>query len=171
METMETKADVAFELLLEIQLQMEDFATSWSHCDLCSTYVASMVSHDRHDPIRHANLLSAALNELFEMSFHAQYGTGTLNCRFCRSASSERVDLTFACSSEQRDIYEAIVGNLGNGENLPNYLHALTDDAARVEDAILLGLVVNYEADIELWEREPGTLTFVVDLALERLLN
>ncbi|MGY5776588.1 ubiquinone biosynthesis methyltransferase UbiE [Rhizobium sp. LEGMi135b] len=167
----EVKVDAAFEPLLELEMEMATLVADWSHCDQCAAYVARMVSHDRHDPIRHANLLSAALNELFEMSFHTRESDGALTCRFYRNGSIERIELTFPCSAEQRNSYEAIAERIGNGQALAGYLDVITDDAARAEHAILLGLAVNYDANIELSGRDRGVMTFVVDLALERLLN
>lgn len=163
--------DAAFEPLLELEMEMATLVADWSHCDQSATYVARMVSHDRHDPIRHANLLSAVLNELFEMSFHTRESDGALTCRFYRNGSTERIELTFPCSAEQRDSYEAIVKRIGSGRALASYLDVITDDAARAEHAILLGLAVNYDANIALSGRDAGRMTFVVDLALERLLN
>lgn len=171
MDSMETQADAAFEPLLELEMEMASFAADWLYCDQCSTYIARMVSHDRNDPIRHANLLSAALNELFEMSFHAREHNGALTCRFCRSGDVERIELTFPCPLEKRGFYGAIIDRIKGGHALTNYLDVITNDAARAEHAILLGLAVNYEAKIELWEADTGLLTFVVDLKFERLLN
>ena len=171
MNTTETPADAAFEPMLELEMKMAAFTADWLNCDQCSTYVAGMVSLDRHDPIRHANVLSSALNELFEMSFHTRESDGVLRCRFYRNGTIERIELTFPCSAEQRNSYEAIVERIGNGQALANYLHVITDDAARAEHAILLGLAVNYDADIELSGQDGGRMTFVVDIALERLLN
>ena len=167
----EVQVDAAFEPLLELEMEMATLVADWSHCDQSATYVARMVSHDRHDPIRHANLLSSALNELFEMSFHTRESDGTLTCRLYRNGLIERIELTFPCSAEQRNSYEAIVERIGDGQALANYLHVITDDAARAEHAILLGLAVNYDADIELSDQDGGRMTFVVDIALERLLN
>ncbi|NTJ63409.1 ubiquinone biosynthesis methyltransferase UbiE [Agrobacterium rhizogenes] len=167
----EVQVDAAFKPLLELQMEMATLVADWSHCDQCAAYVARMVSHDRHDPIRHANLLSAALNELFEMSFHTRESDGALTCRFYRNGPTERIELTFPCSAEQCNSYEAIVKRIGNGQALTNYLDVITDDAARAEHAILLGLAVNYDANIELSGQDRGMMTFVVDLALERLLN
>nr|WP_205926382.1 MULTISPECIES: ubiquinone biosynthesis methyltransferase UbiE [unclassified Rhizobium] len=168
---MEVQVDAAFKPLLELEMEMATLVADWSHCDQCAAYVARMVSHDRHDPIRHANLLSAALNELFEMSFHTRESDGGLTCRFYRNGSTERIELTFPCSAEQRKSYETIVERIGDGQALANYLDVITDDAARAEHAILLGLAVNYDANIELSGLGTGMMTFVVDLALERLLN
>lgn len=171
MDTVETKADAVFEPLLELEMEMASFAADWLYCDQCSTYVARMVSHDRNDPIRHANLLSAALNELFEMSFHAREYNGALTFRFCRSGGTERIELTFPCSAEKRGFYDTIAERINGGQALANYLDVITNDDARAEHAILLGLAVNYDANIRLYERDSGLLTFEVDLTLERLLN
>lgn len=171
MDTMDMQTDSVFEPLLELEMEMASFAADWLYCDQCSTYVARMVSHDRNDPIRHANLLSAALNELFEMSFHSRDCNGALTCRFYRSGESERIELTFPCSAEKRRFYDTIVERISNGQALANYLDVITNDDARAEHAILLGLAVNYDANIGLHEQDTGLLTFVVDLKFERLLN
>ncbi len=47
----------------------------------------------------------------------------------------------------------------------------ITSDAASDGQAILLGLVVNYDAEIQIRDLGIGTLAFIVDLPLERLLN
>lgn len=165
------KPDAGSPPLLELEMDMAIFVADWLHCDQCAAYLARMVSHDRPDPIRHANLLSAALNELFEMSFHARECKGALACRFYRSGSVERIELTFPCSAEQRGLYETIIDHIESGQALSDYLDVITNDAARAEQAILLGLALNYDASIMLREREKGMLTITVDLALERLLN
>jgi hypothetical protein len=167
----EVQVAAAFEPLLELEMEMATLVADWSHCDQCAAYVARMVSHDRHDPIRHANLLSAALNELFEMSFHTRESDGALTCRFYRNGSTERIELTFPCSAEQCNSYQAIVERIGSGQALASYLDVITDDAAYAEHAILLGLAVNYDANIALSGQDTGLMTFVVDLTLERLLN
>ncbi len=166
------QADPVSEPLLELEMEMAIFVADWLHCDQCATYVASMVSHDRPDPIRHANLLSAALNELFEMSFHTRECNGALTCRFYRNGATERIELTFPCSAEQRSEYRTILEHMqGGGHALAAYLDLITNDAARAEHAILLGLALNYDAGITLHEHDADMLTLVVDLALERLLN
>lgn len=171
MDTEETLTNAAFEPMLDLEMEMATFTVDWLNCDQCSTYVARMVSHDRHDPIRHANVLSSALNELFEMSFHAQERDGAFVCRFYRCREAERIELTFPCSPEKRRFYDTIVAGLKSGQVLPNYLEVISNDTAPPEHAILLGLAVNYDADIRLSDEDIGMLTFVVDLELERLLN
>lgn len=171
MDTAEMQTDNASQPLLELEMDMASFAADWRHCDQCAAYVAQMVSHDRHDPTRHANLLSAALNELFEMSFHTRACNGALTCRFYRNGSTERIELTFPCLDEQRASYETIIEHARVGQALAHYLDVITDDAARAEQAILFGLLVNYDANIRLQKQDTGMLTLVVDLALERLLN
>lgn len=171
MDITEMQADSASQPLLELEMDMASFAADWRHCDQCAAYVAHMVSHDRQDPTRHANLLSAALNELFEMSFHTRACNGALTCRFYRNGSIERIELTFPCSDEQRASYETIIEHARIGQALAHYLDVITDDAARAEQAILFGLLVNYDANIRLQKQDTGMLTLVVDLALERLLN
>ncbi|NNH33430.1 ubiquinone biosynthesis methyltransferase UbiE [Rhizobium sp. SEMIA 4085] len=152
-------------------MDMASFTADWLHCDQLSNYVARMVSHDRRDPVRHSNLLSSALNELLEMSFRSEANDGEFVCNFYRCQETERIELIFPCPTEQRQFYRKIVLGLKNRRAVINYCNLITNDAASDGQAILLGLVVNYDAEIQIRDLGIGTLAFIVDLPLERLLN
>ncbi|OWW05443.1 ubiquinone biosynthesis methyltransferase UbiE [Rhizobium sp. R72] len=152
-------------------MEMATFTADWLHCDQLSNYVARMVSHDRRDPLRHSNLLSSALNELLEMSFRSDAQEGALICAFYRHEQIERIELSFPCPSQQHRFYSELVEALKYGANLANYVEVIADETVPLEKAILLGLAVNYDADIELRASKADALTFVVDLPLARLLN
>lgn len=171
MNIKETPTHTAFEQLLDLEMEMATFAADWLYCDQCANYVARMVSHDRRDPIRHANLLSAALNELLEMSFHSNEHSGKFVCRFYRCADIERVELTFPCSPQKYQFYSEVVASLKSAQLFASYLEVIASDTAPADQAILLGLAVNYDAVIQLHTTSAGLLTFIVDLPLERLLN
>jgi len=164
-------ADTAFEQLLNLEMEMATFTADWLHCDQLSNYVARMVSHDRRDPLRHSNLLSSALNELLEMSFRSDAQEGELICVFYRHEQIERIELSFPCPSQQRRFYSVLVEDLKHNGQLANYVEVIADETAPLEQAVLLGLAVNYDADIELRTSTADALTFVVDLPLERLLH
>lgn len=171
MNIQETPTDIGFEPLLDLKMNMAAFTADWSHCDQCSNYVARMVSHDRRDPIRHANLLSSALNELLEMSFHSNEDDGEFVYRFYRYREMERIELTFPCSPQKRRFYHEIIQELKGEQALASYLDVIANDAAPADRAILFGLAVNYDADIKARDLGTSALTFIVDLPLERLLN
>ncbi len=171
MKSQEAVTSVPFDQLLSLKMDMATFTAEWLHCDQLSNYVARMVSHDRRDPVRHSNLLSSALNELLEMSFRSEADDGEFVCSFYRRQQIERVELTFPCPPEQRQFYKKSLLRLKAGRALASYLNVITSDAASDAQAILLGLVVNYDAEIQIRDVDTGTLTFVVDLPLERLQN
>ncbi|WP_074064689.1 MULTISPECIES: ubiquinone biosynthesis methyltransferase UbiE [Rhizobium] len=152
-------------------MDMASFTADWLHCDQLSNYVARMVSHDRRDPVRHSNLLSSALNELLEMSFRSQTDDGDFVCNFYRRQQIERIELIFPCPPEQRQFYKKIALGLKSSQARANYLNVITNDAASDGQAILLGLAVNYDAEIQVRDLGVGTVAFIVDLPLERLLN
>lgn len=171
MNIKETPTDIGFEPLLDLEMNMAAFTADWLHCDQCSNYVARMVSHDRRDPIRHANLLSSALNELFEMSFHSHERDGEFVYRFYRYRDMERIELTFPCSPQKSGFYHEIVQELKSEQALASYLNVIGNDAVPTDQAILFGLAINYDADIKVKDPGTGAMTFIVDLPLERLLN
>ncbi|MBB3317958.1 MULTISPECIES: ubiquinone biosynthesis methyltransferase UbiE [unclassified Rhizobium] len=163
--------EAAFEQLLKLEMEMATFTADWLHCDQLSNYVARMVSHDRRDPLRHSNLLSSALNELLEMSFRADVQDGELVFGFYRHQHVERIELSFPCPSQQQRHYSEVVDSLKDGDKLAGYVEIIADETAPIEQSVLVGLAVNYDAGIELRSTGADTLTFVVDLPLERLLN
>lgn len=169
--TQDATANAAFEQLLNLEMEMATFTADWLHCDQLSNYVARVVSHDRRDPLRHSNLLSSALNELLEMSFRAEAQRGELICGFYRHQQIERIELSFPCPSQQRRFYSDLVDGLKDSKTLATYVDIIADETAPIEQAVLMGLTVNYDAEIELRASSADALTFVVDLPLERLLN
>ncbi len=171
MKSQKAAISVAFDQLLSLRMDMANFTADWLHCDQLSNYVARMVSHDRPDPLRHSNLLSSVLNELLEMSFRSETDDGELVCAFCRCREIERVELTFPCPPRQRQFYKDVVLGLKTRQVLASYLGAIANDSAPGDEAILLGLVVNYDAEVQLRDFGAGTLTFIVDLPLGKLLN
>ncbi len=170
-ETPADPSNIEFEPLLDLKMDMAVFTADWLHCGQCSNYIARMVSHDRRDPIRHANLLSSALNELLEMSFHSNEHHGEFVYRFYRYREMERIELTFPCSPQKRRFYHEIVQELKSEQALATYLDVIANNAAPADRVILFGLAVNYDADIKAKDLGTGALTFIVDLPLERLLN
>jgi hypothetical protein len=163
--------DDAFEQLLHLEMEMATFSADWQHCDQVSNYVARMVSHNRSDPIRHSNLLSSILNELLELLFRSNGYEGGLSCGFYRCGQVERIEVRFPCPPDQRRFYETLVPRLEKKEARARYLDSVLNDAEPIDQAILLGLLVNYDADVELCASDGGTLTLTVDLSLERLLT
>ncbi|AYG63339.1 ubiquinone biosynthesis methyltransferase UbiE (plasmid) [Rhizobium jaguaris] len=157
--------------MLELEMEMEIFMSDWLHCNQLSNYVARMVSHDRSDPVRHANLLSSALNELFEISFRSGSAPGRLHCDISRGDHLERISLTFPCAPEQQHLYRDASTKASGGGALERYLDALADENSVQEDIILLGLAINYDASLLLREVEGRALTVILDIPVEGLLN
>jgi hypothetical protein len=157
--------------MLELEMEMEIFMSDWLHCNQLSNYVARMVSHDRGDPVRHANLLSSALNELFEISFRSGCASGRLQCNISRGDRLERIALTFPCAPEQQHLYRDATAKVSGGDALQRYLDALADEDSIQEDIILLGLAINYDASLSLQEEDDRVLTVVLDIPVEGLLN
>ncbi|MDL2398070.1 ubiquinone biosynthesis methyltransferase UbiE [Rhizobium mayense] len=160
-----------FRPMLELEMEMEVFMSDWLHCNQMSNYVARMVSHDRSDPVRHANLLSSALNELFEISFRSGSVPGRLHCDISRGDHLERIALTFPCTPEQRHLYRDASAKASGSGALESYLDALADENSVQEDIILLGLAINYDASLSLREVDGRALTVILDIPVEGLLN
>lgn len=161
----------AFERLLQFEMEMEAFLSNWHHCDQLSSFVARMISHNRADPVRHSNFLSSALNELLEMSFRSGIPDGQLGCTVYRHGPTERVKLTFPCPSAQSQFYREAVSRTRNGSGYARYLDSILTDLAPSREVILLDLAINFDAEIRLEEQASPSITLVVDLPLERIVN
>lgn len=162
--------DASFEPLLCVEMDVADFLCDWLNCDQLSNHLAAMVSHDRGDPIRYANVLSSALNEVLEVSFRTPSNCGRLSCEISRSDDTDRIELTFPSPREQRRGYSEALSDMARGSALESYLKAISDDAPLDAKALILGLVTNYDAVIDVQTAAEGYLTLVVDLSVEGLL-
>ncbi|WP_081160473.1 ubiquinone biosynthesis methyltransferase UbiE [Ensifer aridi] len=152
-------------------MEMGTFLSDWQHCDQLSTFMARMISHNRADPVRHSNFLSSALNELLEMSFRSGIPDGRLGCTVYRDGPTERVKLSFPCPSTQRQFYREAVSRTNNGSAYARYLDAIWTELAPSREVILLDLAINFDAEIRLEERPSPSITLVVDLPLEGIVN
>lgn len=163
--------NAAFHPLLQFEMEMEAFLSNWRHCDQLSSFVARMISHNRADPARHSNFLSSALNELLEMSFRSGLPDGQLGCTVYRHGPTERVKLTFPCPSAQWQFYREAVSRTQNGSGYARYLDSILTDLAPSREVILLDLAINFDAEIRLEEQAAPSITLVVDLPLEGIVN
>jgi hypothetical protein len=159
--------DAEFETLFELAVGTEVFALDWRHCSRMATYVARMVSQKRSDPVRYANLLSSALNELLEMAFRHNNGGGEIVCRVARAGAVDRVDLAIPCDGAARAFYREAVAVVRQADVRERYVAALLAEGPLDPRIGLLELAVDYEADLALVETAPA-VRLVAKLALEQ---
>ncbi|MCK0195791.1 ubiquinone biosynthesis methyltransferase UbiE [Ancylobacter sp. 6x-1] len=158
--------------MIEIELSIEALQAEWRQCDGIANYVANMISHNRSDSIRYANLFSSALNELMEIAFRASRRLdGRVVCRILRCDGIERVTLTFPCAAADRWIYEASVARAGAEDAETQYLSILAGDLAPVHQEVLSAMVIECHARLTLESMDAEALTLVADLPLERLVS
>jgi hypothetical protein len=165
-ETRPAEAD-AFLPLVEIDMTAQDFAADWAHCDLISGYVARMVSHNRTDSLRYANLLSSALNELLETAFRSHDGAGRFACRIERNGAADRVRLTLPCSAEQAHFYREAIAAVHRASAAETYRGLLFAQGPVDPRIGLFELAVDYAAGISVDEAGPQRLRLTADLMLE----
>lgn len=164
-------AEAAFAPLLQFEMDMRTFLSDWQHCDQLSTFIARMISHNRTDPIRHANFFSFALNELLEVSFRGGSPDGRIDCIVYRRDLMERVKLSFTCPSGQQEFYREAVSRTHQDDAFSRYLGAISTDQTPNREVILLDLAINFDAEVHLEERAPASITLVVDLPLEGTIS
>lgn len=154
--------------LLELELPLASFAAEWKHCDRMASYIARMVSVSRPDPQLTANLLSSALNEVFETLFRLQDETpGRLACRVSHPGMGERVELFFPCAPASRAFFRDALTLATRPDIETLYIDALISEGPISPFAGLLELVVDYGARLSLSETDAG-LHLILDLHLER---
>ena len=154
-----------FQPLFEMQMEISSFRSSWANCGVIANYVADMISDHCPDPIRHSNFFSAALNELLEEAARSHQAHGLLVCHVARGEKGHRLELAFPCLTTVRAEYEAAVAGLGVNNAL-EYIATLQDQDAQKSKATLLGLAVNFEAQIALRDAGSDVVSFVVDLPI-----
>ena len=159
---------LAFDSMIEIDMEINTFISEWLHCDYLSTYLARMISHNRSDSVLHSNLFSSALNELLEVVFRTRHPGGDLACKVSRQGNTDRVELTFPCTPEERHFYEHALQIAGT-EARERYVNSVSGDLAPSRNVVLSELVVDYAATLRIEASAADTLTLVVDLPLEGL--
>lgn len=153
--------------LIQVDLSAADFSSNWNQCDRVANYLARTVSTDRSDTFLHANLLSTALNELFEIAF-LQHRTGDkITCALARQGDADRVELTIPVDAPQRAFYRKQIDYLQSGNVSELYANALLGEAAPDTAVGLLELASDYGATITL-DEGPGAshVKLVVEMQL-----
>lgn len=157
--------------MIEVELGIEELQAEWLHCDCIANFVANMISHNRSDSVRHANLFSSALNELLELAFRApRLPEGRMVCSVLRQGPVERVALTFPATDSDAAFYDKAVGAAGEPDAEERYLTAL---ARRSEPAHqkLTSLVLECNARVSVTRADAHSITLWVDLPLEGLVS
>jgi len=156
-----------FEPLLEFSIDAGAFDKRWEHCDILSTFVARVVSHNRLDPFKYSNLLSAALNELLETVFRTHKTVGRFNFTILRSGAADRVVLTVPCDAEEQRFY-ADTANAAKAPDAENkYIDYLFAEDSFDRCVGLYELAVNYRARFGVSVVEDRLVRLTVDIALE----
>jgi len=153
--------------MLQMDLDIKDFCSNWSHCDLMSAYLARMVSHNRLDSLLFSNLYSSALNELLETVFRVHGSSGKLECSVRRNDSVDRIELVFPADEETYRTYRDAIDKVSGGEAETLYLEALFSQAEPDASLGLLELGVDYGARLGIDRREDGRMCLVAELTLE----
>ncbi|PRH84816.1 ubiquinone biosynthesis methyltransferase UbiE [Labrys okinawensis] len=163
--------DHDFHIMVQIDMEMEAFNSNWTHCDYISTFLARMISHNRPDSVLFTNLFSSALNELLEITFRSNHVGGTFVCKISRQGDTERVELTFTCSQDERDFFKQAVARLRSSRAEADYMDSLADATEVGRDMLLVELAVSYSAAVTLTTVGDDTITLTVDLPLGGLTH
>jgi hypothetical protein len=169
--TPEDATESAFAPMVQVDMEIADFRSAWPHCDYLSAYMARMVSHNRSDSVVHSTVFSSALNELLEIAFRARRSDGSFVCRVSRQGTMERVELTFPCTQEDRQLYEEAATRSRDAEAVGTYLNSLSQDVTPSSDIVLRELAINHDAVLRIRADEGDTITLIADLPLEGLAN
>ncbi len=153
--------------MIHLDLDIKDFCSDWTHCDLMSGYIARMVSHNRLDSLLFSNLYSSALNELLEAVYRTHGDSGKMECAVQRRGNLDRVILTFPADEATYDVYRDVIGKAGGDDAEALYLEALFADEEPGASLGLLELSVDYGARLAIDRCEDGRMRLIADLALE----
>jgi len=153
--------------MLQMDLNIEDFCSDWSHCDLMSAYLARMVSHNRLDSLLFSNLYSSAVNELLETVFRMHGNDGTLHCSVHRKGNLDRVELVFPADDDTYRAYEDAIGKVSDKNAEKLYLDALFSEAEPDASLSLLELGVDYGARMTVDRLDDGRVHLAAEMMLE----
>ena len=168
-ENRKAESQNTYQPMVEIDFPTGDFYSFWPNCDLISTYLARMISHNRSDLVRYTNLFSSAANELLEVVFRTQHSEGRFTCSVSRWGDFERVRIAFPCSQEEHRYYEEAIRQAAARNTLERYVASLTGEDGPGRDTVLLELALDYGAALHLERPDDHTVAIIVDLPLESL--
>jgi hypothetical protein len=169
--TQETALAADFKPLIDVDMEIGVFGSSWTHCDRISSYVARMVSHNRTDSLLYSNLFSSALNELLETIFRTHEGAGHFSCSVRRRGNIDRVELLIPCGAGQTRFYRDAVALVHGPDAADRYREMLFAEERLDPRVGLLELAVDYAADISVEILSDDTIRLIADLALEETAN
>lgn len=169
--THDSIADPDFRMMVQIDVEMATFHSNWTHCDYIATYLARTISHNRPDSVLFANLFSAALNELLEITFRSRHTGGTFACKISRQGNVDRVELNFTCREDEQRFFEQAVARVRSGGAEADYMNSLSGDPAPSRDMLLVELAVSYNAAVSMNTHDNGTIALVIDLPLGGLTH
>jgi hypothetical protein len=153
--------------LIRVDLCAGDFTADWHQCDRIANYLARTVSSDRADTFLHSNLLSTALNELFEIAFVHHRAGGKITCELLRNGSADRVELTIPVTPAHRAYYRKQVDHVRSGNVAKLYATVLLGEADPDTAIGLLELGADYGAAVSLDESlDDSHLKLVVEMQL-----
>lgn len=158
--------EASFHPMIEFDIEFRSFIADWQHCDHISSYLARTISHNRPDSVLYSNLYSSAFNELLEVAFRTHHPAGVLACRLSRNGETDRIELTFPCTQEERQFYEHAVSQIQDAGARERYLVSLSGDVAASRDIVLLELALDYNAALRLDATDADSVTLTVDLPL-----
>jgi len=161
-----TAKEASFRPMIEIDIEFRSFIADWQHCDHISSYLARTISHNRPDSVLYSNLYSSAFNELLEVAFRTRHPGGVLACRLSRNGETDRIELTFPCTQEERQFYEHALSQVQDAGARERYLVSLSGDLAPSRDIVLLELALDYNAALRLETTDADSVTLTVDLPL-----
>ena len=152
--------------LLEIDIAMPQLQREWASCDLIANYLAEFVTDGSGDTLRRTNMLSAALNELLESVFKYADGEGHLICRIAKNERRHRVEMIFNARHGLRQRLETAI-HADENRAIDDYLSGLQTSTAPGPAEALLGLAVNFLAEVSLMPEEGNLIGLVVDLPFD----
>ncbi len=160
--------DPGFRPLMEISLHAEVLDSRWVYCDYLSSFVAEIVGHNRADPFRSSNLLSATINEILEVVHRTRKEPERLLFRILRNGPVDRITTVVPCGRVEQQFYERTVGELCAPDAGDQYLNMLFSEEDLDRRLGLFELAVLYKARFSAETVEGTSVRLTVDLSLEQ---
>lgn len=92
-------------MIITAQFSVSSFAKRWNHCNQLANYLARFASANEPDPERQSTLLSTFFNEVLEVLYRNQAGTGQVKMAFQRRGKRIAVRAEIPVDDESRRFY------------------------------------------------------------------
>ena len=135
--------------LCRLNFHVEGFRDTWGHCDQLANYLSRAISFGRPDPFTFANLISAVLNEVFEIIYCHSKPDGFVAMGIYDDGGELLLDAIIPAGDQEQAFYSETVSDVTSGNASKRFLELLNDSESLTREIGFYELAADYAAKLD----------------------